>query len=101
MAVLSIMYNARRRSGKKRCGKFVWKKLETLKEEPWDLVRILRLEIAERGSASAPRHGEAVALDLLKHKQDQDPQGGTLWCLHPDLPSREAASYISLSVRIK
>ena len=29
----SIMYNARRRAGKKKCGKFVWKMLKTLKEE--------------------------------------------------------------------
>ena len=29
----SIMYNVRRRSGKRKCGKYVWKTLKTLKEE--------------------------------------------------------------------
>ena len=29
----SVMYNARRRSGKKRCGKYVWKRLMDLKQQ--------------------------------------------------------------------
>ena len=29
----SIMYNVRRRSGKRKCGKYVWKTLQALKDE--------------------------------------------------------------------
>ena len=32
----SIMYNVRRRSGKRKCGKYVWKTLKALKEEQLD-----------------------------------------------------------------
>ena len=41
----SVVYNARRRSGKKKCGKFIWKMMKTLKEEYLGPIQSLETQL--------------------------------------------------------
>ena len=87
--------NARRKSKKKRSGKYVWKKFETLVQELLVIYLILRVHtvhtiLLTSNLSCTSRHGEAIAKDLAASKKRLDPSGsGRWWCLHPDMPERE------------